>query len=81
MKKYKVAQVCGEQEMSRLGAERDESKVRQLKRDQALAVATAVEALATLQQQETKRKLEAAVSKNSASEQKATIPLSSSFLN
>ena len=38
MKKYKVAQVC-EQELSRLDAEKDESKMHQLKRDQALAMA------------------------------------------
>ena len=80
MKKYKVAQIC-EDEIARLDAEKDESKRSHLKREQALAVATAVETLAKLQHQETKKKLQAFAQEHSASEQPVVLPLKDTFIS
>eukprot|EP00973_Karenia_brevis_P014998 2046783-Karenia_brevis.AAC.1 len=53
----------------------------QLKRDQAIAVATAVESLAKLQHQETKQKLAAYASDNSVSHQPVTVSHSNKFIS
>ena len=55
MKKYNVAQLCDE-ELRRLNTTKNDSDKHGLLRERALAVATAVEALSKLQQQEVRKK-------------------------
>jgi len=80
MKKYKVAQIC-EQELRRLDAEKDGSQMEQLQRDQAIAVAAAVEALAKLQHQDTKKRLAAYAREQEDSKACLEIPHSKLFLS
>ena len=63
MKKYKVAEMC-DQELARLEAEKDESKLELKKKEKVLAVAEAVEALGKLHHKETLAKLKQFVAQN-----------------
>ena len=57
MKKYKLAQTC-QQELARLDAIEDKSKIDHLKQQEALAVAEAVEGIAKLNHKDVLKKLE-----------------------
>ena len=79
MKKYKVAQAC-EKELVRLNNEKDESKRHGLQREQAVALAAAVEALSKLQNKENREKVEQFFKQDSCSGKTLEIPHSSDFL-
>jgi len=56
MKKYKISQVCGE-ELARLDAVKDKTKIEILRQQQAVAVAEAVQGISDLNQKDIKKKL------------------------
>ena len=79
MKKYKVAQIC-EQEVARLDAVNDKTKVDVLRQRQAVAVAEAVQGIADLHQEDIKKKLVDFAAKQTSAENTMVLPHSEQFL-
>ena len=77
--KYKVAQTC-EREIARLDAAKELSKIDELKREAAVAVATAAESLSRLLHAETRGKLEEFARREASRDEPLLISHSNEFV-